>query len=318
MSPAALRKHSQPIQIEAVRDGVVESVHLLDVAVVDGVGTLIGGWGDTSRISYFRSAFKPIQAAVSMQIGWVPSASEQVAVACASHSAEAPHLDVVASILGDAGLGEEALRCPPALPLDPLVAARVGTPQPRYRDCSGKHAAFLAAAVAAGHDIQTYLNPKHPVQQAMIDAARRLAKDVVAVGVDGCGALTPAAPLHRLAFAFGAGITPGVHAAMRAHPFLVAGSRRVDTDIMEAVEGDLVCKSGAEGLMCFWAPSVGLAGAIKVRDGSARAVAPACIWVLEACGLLETRHVDALAAHAAPPVLGGGESHGCLRVFAGE
>ena len=60
---------------------------------------------------------------------------------------------------------------------------------------------------------------------------------------------------------------------MRAHPHLVAYEGAIDTELMRAEDG-LVAKIGAEGVL-----AIGLADgrglALKVRDGSLRAVAPA-------------------------------------------
>jgi len=313
---AAVGGPTDPIVADVVRDGVVESVHLLDAVVVDAAGSVIDSAGDPERVAYFRSSLKPVQAAVCIEQGWEPRDDAQIAIACASHNAEPAHLEAVRSILDSAGVGEDALRCPPALPLLASVAARAGKPARILRDCSGKHAAFLAACIASGRPIETYLDPAHPLQIAIIERVRELAGEIVAVGVDGCGAPTPATTLARIATAFGRGIarTPRVHYAMRRHPFLVAGSERVDTAVMEQTPSDLVLKGGAEGLMCFASPAAGVAGAIKARDGGARGVAPATIAVLARAGLTAGANPATLARFAEPPVLGGGEPRGSVRI----
>ncbi len=86
-------------------------------------------------------------------------------LACASHAGTDAHVEVVASVLADAGLDESALGCPAALPLDPATAARVPGPSRIRMNCSGKHAAFLSACVAAGWDPADYLDPSHPLQR---------------------------------------------------------------------------------------------------------------------------------------------------------
>lgn len=305
---------NDPILADVVRDDVVESVHVLDAVVVDGDGSVVLGAGDINRRLYWRSSLKPIQASVCIEQGWQPPSDAQIAVACASHNAEARHLVAVRSIFEAAGLGEEALRCPPALPLSPLVAAHAGAPARILRDCSGKHAAFLATCVARNWPIDTYLDPEHPLQRAILDRTAELGGAGDVVGVDGCGAPTPASSLRAVAAAFGRGLaaSPRVHAAMRAHPFLVAGTGRVDTAVMESVPGDLVLKGGAEGLMCFASSSVGVSGAIKARDGAARAIAPATLAVLAHLALVDPGRIPALAEYANPPVLGGGTPRGTI------
>jgi len=307
---------TDPILAGVVRDDVVESVHILDAVVVDAHERVVFAAGEPEHTLYWRSALKPIQASVCIAQGWRPDGDEQIAIACASHNAEEAHLAAVRSIFDSAGLSQDALRCPPALPLSPLVAAHAGAPARILRDCSGKHAAFLATCVARDWPLDTYLDPAHPLQRAIVARASELTGEAASTGVDGCGAPTPAGRLRAIAAAFGRGIAgdPHVHRSMRAHPFLVAGTGRVDTAVMQATGGDLVLKGGAEGLMCFASPAAGLAGAVKARDGSARAVAPATVAVLVRTGLLGEPLPAALAEYAAPPVLGGGEARGTVQI----
>ncbi|MHB8513442.1 MAG: asparaginase [Actinomycetota bacterium] len=304
-----------PIVVEAVRGDVVESTGEVDAVVVDADGEILGFAGDYEKVACFRSSLKPIQAAVSIACGWKPSSIEQIAIACSSHNAEPEHLHAVRSILEDAGLEEDALRCPPALPLLDTEAAKAGSPRKILRDCSGKHAGFLAACVANGWPIDSYLSQDHPLQQAIIEHVRALCGRIDSVEVDGCGAPTPATSLARIAKAFGAGLAmhPEVSQAMRAHPFLVAGTKRICTDLMSN-HATLVLKAGAEGILCAHDPATGIALALKVRDGWSRFVAPATIDVLMRLGIMEPPFTDAVELHAHPPVLGGGVKAGTLRV----
>ena len=111
--------------------------------------------------------------------------------------------------------------------------------------------------------------------------------DVVDEAVDGCGMRTFAMPLSALAFAFG-GLAGGrlgpsgdrCAAAMRAHPELVAYPGAIDTELMRAEPG-VVAKIGAEGVLAMGLPD-GRGLALKVRDGAARAVAPAAVALARA------------------------------------
>jgi L-asparaginase II len=103
----------------------------------------------------------------------------------------------------------------------------------------------------------------------------------VPICVDGCGVVAFEVPL-----AVAAGIyarlpaeQPRQAAAMRAHPELVRGVGRLDTELMRAVSG-AVCKGGAEGLACLGLPEQGLGVALRVEDGNDRAVAPAVLDVV--------------------------------------
>jgi L-asparaginase II len=296
--------------VEVVRSGLVESTHSFDVAVVED-GMLSRGAGDPGHVAYWRSSLKPVQAAVSIALGWRPG-DDEIALASGSHDGSPRHVEVVTRILRSAGLDERALRCPPALPLSETEAARSGGPARILHNCSGKHAAFLAACVVNSWTLEGYLAPDHPIQRAVAERVAGLVAGEWPSGTDGCGAVTFAAPLERMAAAFGrnAAEEKTVAEAMRAHPSLVAGEGRLDTDVMSATDG-LVTKSGAEGLFCFAHPASEVSGALKCRDGSSRAVPPAAVAVLSALGLIDPA---AVPNHAEPRVLGGGRAVGSLRV----
>ena len=93
--------------------------------------------------------------------------------------------------------------------------------------------------------------------------------------MDGCGAPQPSTTVRGLARAFAhlataASGTPEqrVTGAMRAHPFLVAGTGRDATAAMQTVPG-LIAKDGAEGVYAAALPD-GRAVALKVSDGASR------------------------------------------------
>ena len=64
-----------------------------------------------------RSSNKPMQAAAMRACGLAVE-GELLALASASHSGEDFHVTGVRKILAGAGLTEDALQCPPALPMD--------------------------------------------------------------------------------------------------------------------------------------------------------------------------------------------------------
>ena len=104
---------------------------------------------------------------------------------------------------------------------------------------------------------------------------------------DGCGVVTFALPLERMAHAYSRlEALPGgdrIAAAMRARPDLVGGPDGADFLLMRAAPGWLA-KGGAEGLLCA-AGSDGLGVALKSEDGASRAHAPALATFLGALGL---------------------------------
>lgn len=304
--------------VRVVRSRFEEAVHLGSVAVADADGRLLAAAGEPEGVTFARSSMKPLQASVSLTLAGDDLDDEEVAVMCASHNGEPPHLERVGSILRRAGLGFEVLRTPPSWPLDQTSASGVDGPRPEYHNCSGKHAGMLLASVRRGFDLETYRDHDHPLQAAMLDAVRAAAGEPRAVGVDGCGVPVHALPLSSMAVLFARLMTPGVVpgadravAAMRAAPYLVAGRDRLCTSLMEAIPG-VVAKVGAEGLVCAGVAGRGIGVAVKVQDGAARAAEPAIVRALALLEVVPDPDVPGVARFARPPVLGGGRPVGEL------
>ena len=223
--------------------------------------------------------------------------------------------------MSGAGLTEADLGCPPSWPLDQEAARRLiahGEDMSRIRmNCSGKHAAMLATCVVNGWPTGSYLDPRHPLQQAIRSTAEELAgQQIAGTGVDGCGAPLFALTLAGLARAFRTLVlaAPGtperrVADAMRAHPAWTSGTSRDERKLMDAVPGLLV-KGGAEGVDAF-ALSDGRAGAVKVDDGAHRARTPVTVAALRLLGVTVP---DELAT---APVIGGQAEVGVIRAAGG-
>jgi L-asparaginase II len=308
--------------VRVVRGGLTECVHHGSLVITGPDGSVLSAIGDVTSPVFPRSSNKPFQAATSLahRLGL---SGEDLALSAASHSGEPAHVQRVLGILAGAGLTEDDLGCPPDLPLDDdartAVIAAGGGPARRYMNCSGKHAGMLAACVAAGWDTATYLDVNHPLQQAIAARITDLSGEIpAAVAVDGCGAPLFAMSLTGLARAFGraaaapeGSVERAVTDAMRAHPFMVAGTGRDDTLLMQAHAGLLV-KGGAEGVHCA-ALADGTAVALKVSDGASRARMPLLVAALRHLGLAS----DTLEELATSPVLGGGRPVGVTEVIPG-
>ena len=286
-----------PLHVRVYRGRLLEAVHEVAIAVVSG-DRLVRSAGDPDRPTYFRSAAKPIQALAVVEtgaaaaFGLVPA---EIALAAGSHNGEEIHVRAARSILAKAGVPEEALACgthPPAgeEARDALMAAG-GTPGPIHNNCSGKHAAMLATAKHLKSPLETYLDPDHPVQRrnlANVAAFTGLAEAEITIGVDGCSAPVFGLPLVAMARAFARFASPGglpperreavrtVLDAIAAHPEMVAGKDRNDTEMMVATRGRLLTKIGAEGLQLVGVRDADLGIALKVTDGNPRAYK----WVL--------------------------------------
>ena len=281
-------------------------------------GTRVLDLGDPDEPVFPRSSNKPLQAVGMLEAG-LDLDGELLALASASHSGEAFHLDGVRRVLASCGLSERDLRTPPDLPADEVeklaYVADGGTARPRVMNCSGKHAAMLATCVVNGWPTETYLVADHPLQQVLRATVERLTGEkVAATGVDGCGAPLFAVSLTGLARAFAAVAsapegTPEhrVATAIRRHPQWLGGTRRDVTALIAGVPG-LVAKDGAEGVYAAALPD-GRAVALKIEDGGQRARPPVMAAALRALG------VDApvLAEQSSFPLLGGGQPVGEVR-----
>ena len=269
---------------------------------------------------FARSAVKPLQALGSVRAGVLERfglTDRHLALACASHGGSRAHVDAVAEVLAACELVEDALACGPELPLDPRV--RGVRPSRIRHNCSGKHAFGLARCISEEWPLDGYFRGGHRLQRAMRDCVLEACglSAPSQEATDGCGMRTFAVPLAALARAFGAlaggRLGPSgdrCAAAMRAHPELVAWDGAIDTELMRAEDG-LVAKIGAEGVL-----AIGLADgrglALKVRDGSLRAVAPAGVALARSALGLAAAVPDTLAA--APIVNSRGLCVGELRV----
>jgi L-asparaginase II len=309
--------------VRVVRSGLEESVHAGHVAVCDADGRLLASLGDPDRLVFARSSMKPLQAAVSLRRIADGLPDDLVAIACASHNGEPEHARAVRRLLRAGDARESALGCPPAFPSRRSDAARASGPRRIFHNCSGKHAGMLAAARAAGAPLETYLDAAHPLQREITGAIRRATGvDRPPIGIDGCGLPVHGLPLRAMATLYARLARPArlgpLHAtaercvaAMRAHPFLVAGTGRLDTALMPAVPG-VVSKGGAEALACAAILADGVGVAVKIDDGGDRAAGPALVRALSLLGAIDGDGDAALEAIARPAVLGGGRPVGAL------
>ncbi|WP_171117169.1 MULTISPECIES: asparaginase [Streptomyces] len=302
-----------------IRGGIVEGVHYGSVVVLGADGEVVFQLGDIEAACYPRSALKPVQAVAMVRAG-LPLDGELLSLAAASHSGEERHLAGARRILDMAGLAESDLRNVPDLPFDPVVRdawVREGRmPSRLAQNCSGKHAAMLYTAQLNGWSLGDYLDPAHPLQQAIAEIVEDLTGQRAAqVTVDGCGAPLFSVSLHGLARAAARIVTaePGtpearVADAIREHAEMASGSGRDVAALMRAVPG-LLAKDGFEGVQVAALPD-GRAVAVKIADGASRARIPVAAAALARAGV----DPAVLSEFAGEPLLGGGRPVGCVRV----
>ncbi|WP_454293608.1 asparaginase [Salana multivorans] len=323
------------------RSGFIESRHLGAAVVLAPDGTVERELGDVRAPVFPRSSLKPIQAAACVALadgGADGLTGHELGLATASHSGTDQHVAVVEGMLARGGLTPEALRCPPAVPSDAEArrAFLLGGHEPDrlHMNCSGKHAAMLRACVAQGWPVDGYLDPGHPVQQAIAALLAEVAGEpVAAVGVDGCGAPVLAVSLVGLAraiqwvtaettattssVALGVGDDPATRRAATAvvrevltNPWTIHGPGQENTVVIE--ELGVFAKGGAEGVLVLAAPD-GHTVALKAIDGSPRATTLVGLELLASVGAITREDADRTEARLQLDVLGGGEIVGRIR-----
>ncbi|GJM37609.1 MAG: asparaginase [Acidimicrobiales bacterium] len=272
----------------------------MDVVAVDDDGRILWSRGDAERAVLPRSALKPVQAVPLVRTGLLdadPLADRRLALACASHGGEPLHVQSVDAWLADLGLDQGQLACGAHVPThrpsaDALVAAGE-LPTAMHNNCSGKHVGFLAVCRHADIESAGYLSPTHPLQAQhltpIVEELCGVSLSGMVPGVDGCGIPVWSLPLDRLAAGWAALARSDegrrIYEAMTAEPFMVAGTDRACTRLMESGAGRLAVKTGAEGVYCAIATESGAAIALKARDGATRASEIAVEWAIAELGV---------------------------------
>ena len=300
-----------PVLVEAWRGNTVESAHCGALAVVDADGGIVLALGDTQRPIFPRSAVKVLQALPLVASGAADAlqlTDEELALACASHNGEPVHVATAAGMLAKAGVDRRVLECGTHWPYREAfqreMAARGESPSALHNNCSGKHAGFICLACRLSGDrplldyAKGYVRAEHPVMREVTRALQTATGwdlSTAPHGIDGCSIPTFGIPLQHLARAFarvGTGIGFGeghARAAQRLRqavakaPFMVGGTDRFDTRVMQRLGERVFCKVGAEGVYCAALPGRGLGVALKIDDGNnARAAEVTMAALIEA------------------------------------
>lgn len=300
-------RETGPVAATVYRGASIENAHVAHVAVVDASGRLLWSFGDPARMTLARSAAKPAQALAVLETGALERFGfdeADLALMCGSHSSEPRHIERTRRMLAKAQASEADMRCGGHPPLSDAVyidwIKRDFKPGAVCSNCSGKHAGMLAGAQSIGASVAGYERPDHPLQVRVKHTVAEvcdLPDDAVQWATDGCNLPTPAFPLDRLARLFAKlaaaqdevssqpqSIAPRtaalarIYRAMTTYPECVAGEGRFCTQLMQAFDGALVGKVGADGSYAIGvreseqtrrAGAKGALGiAIKVEDGN--------------------------------------------------
>ena len=302
-----------PVLIEVTRGDGVESRHRGAAAVVNSTGELVCSWGDIKAPVLPRSAIKALQALALIETGAADHfqvSDAELAIACASHSSEAEHLELVEAWLQRIGLATCDLECGAMGSIEETVNAdliRQGAELTRaHNNCSGKHAGFLTTALHMGEPTQGYIEAAHPVQQRLLEILQEMGEIDLSNsprGCDGCGIPVIAMPLDAMALGFAKMASPErlpseraraasrITKAIEKNPMMIAGRRRFDSIIVEATSdganGPALVKTGAEGVYGAMLPGLGFGVALKIDDGAKRASEVAMAGILLKLGVID-------------------------------
>lgn len=306
-----------PILVEVYRGEVLESFHRGSICIVDKDNNILFSQGDPNQICYPRSAMKLLQVIPLIIGGGIERfklTHEEIAIMCGSHNAEKDHLRVVNSIIHKIGLTKDFLQCGPQYPTfkkesDQLIIAGE-KPHHIHNNCSGKHAGMLAACILNGWPTENYLNPNHPLQQAILEICSQFyeyPKEKMAIALDGCSAPIFSVPVLNQAIAF-KNLVANKHmderiqmachtiiAAITEFPFMVAGTNRYCTDMMKITGPKIIGKTGAEGIFCMTFTEKKWGVCIKIDDGKMLPQYNVAQALIEASGLFSKE--DLLRLH---------------------
>ncbi len=289
--------HGPQIEVHFLREGITESVHIVEASVCDHRGRTLLVAGSGNSPAFIRSALKPFQALAATSTGTLERfnlTDKDLAIMCSSHRGSTEQARQVFNILWRADIDPSALQCP--IP--------EGAKTSLQHNCSGKHAGMLAVCQQRNWPLNTYLQPSNPIQKLILSKIADLlgmpGAELIAAH-DDCGAPTYSMELAQMAHLYallGAGHQLDLERVARAmtyYPHFVAGEGAFDTELMRLMEGELVSKSGAEGIQCVAKVGEGLGLAIKVKDGAKRAKYAVAIHLLRQMGWISPTVAEILA-----------------------
>lgn len=295
--------------VELWRGDLLESTHRGHAVVAHASGDVLGVWGDAGRVIFPRSSSKMYQALPLIETGAADAAGltpAHLALSCASHEGAALHVNMARDWITGLGLRESDLRCGAHEPYDRAerndLVKNDTSPCQFHNNCSGKHSGFLTTVqhLRAGPE---YTEIDHPLQRAVKEAFEDVTGEASAGwGIDGCSAPNFACSVGALArgMAQFAGADMGGNTraramarltrAMASHPMLVAGQGRACTELMQAMEGRVALKTGAEAVYVAIIPDQKIGIAIKIEDGNSRAAEAVLVALLARLGALDPAH----------------------------
>jgi L-asparaginase II len=318
-----------PVMVVETRGNHTESRHRGVAAIVDALGHVVRGWGNIYEPIFGRSSLKFIQALPLIETGAADAfnlTAQEIALACASHHGEGMHIKALETWLHKIGKDERIFDCgvPHAFPAS---IEKPIHPTVLHNTCSGKHLGFLTTALHRKEPLEGYILRDHPVQHR-VERALSALTDVDHIhalhGIDGCGIPAFAIPLYNIALGMARFADPShlhyprqkairrILAAVEVCPEMIAGTKGLETKVIKATQGQVLCKSGAGGVQVGIIPALGLGIALKIEDGNAKAAELAFLAILRSLGVLDPDLYERLG-HRLPIVSQKGKTVGFMQ-----
>ena len=291
------RTQAPKIEVHLLREGIIESVHQVEAVVCDTRSRVLAVAGDSQNATFIRSALKPFQALTVTSTGTLAQyglTDKDLAIICSSHQGNIEQSRQVFNILWRADVDPLALQCP--IPQDKQSSLQ--------HNCSGKHAGMLAVCKQQDWPLNDYMRRSSPIQKLILRQISELlgipGEELISAH-DDCGAPTYSIQLQNMAYLY-AKLASGdnldlerIVRAMTYYPRMIAGDGAFDTELMRVAEGEIVSKSGAEGIQCIGRVGEGMGLAIKVVDGAKRAKYAVAIHLLKQMGWISPAIAESLS-----------------------
>ncbi|MEL6352765.1 MAG: asparaginase [Cyanobacteria bacterium J06627_28] len=297
------RTASSLLEVQLLREGIVESTHKAYAVACDERGRVLANAGDPEIGTFIRSSLKPFQAMSVTSGGTMDHfklTDKDLAIICSSHKGSTEQMRQAFNVLWRSDVEATSLQCP----------TPKGAATPLAHNCSGKHAGMLAVCKHQGWSLDGYLQRSHPVQKLVISKLSELLgmpADEFICAHDDCGVPTYLMQLSQIATLY-AKLASGknlemerISRAMTHHPMMISGPGGFDSELMQLTEGDIVSKSGAEGIQCIGRVGEGMGIAIKAVDGSKRAKYATAVYLLKQLGWITPDVSEALSEQFMQP-----------------
>ncbi|MCK5295880.1 MAG: asparaginase [Alphaproteobacteria bacterium] len=314
---------ANPIFVKAFRGDIIETRHRGSAIVMKADGTIVGKWGDVDEPMFLRSSTKPLQGIPLVESGTADRfnfSDKEIALACASHSAEEKHEDTLRALLERIGFSADDLECgPPMAACDNnVVLARRGIKKalPIHNNCSGQHVAFLAMAKHLDLQHKGYIKENHPIQLMVAKTLGEMAgtdMGKASMAIEGCGIPVFAFTRKQAALSYARFATPSslpakraeavkrITKAMMSEPEYFGGNKCFDTTVT-GVLGNVICKEGSQGTQIAIIPTLGLGVVLKIEDGSAMVKQVSMGAILTSLGLVDDKQQEELRRFFTPEV----------------